>query len=64
LQRVKNKLSLSESEVSKRLNCQLSLREKVRLADFVIDNNGRIKKTEEQVKEILRSLMRRRYGRD
>ncbi|MGA2774558.1 MAG: dephospho-CoA kinase [Candidatus Omnitrophota bacterium] len=62
--RIKNKLSLSESEVSKRLNFQLPLREKVRLADFVIDNNGTIGKTKKHFGDILISLLHRKRSKD
>ena len=56
--RVKNKLSLSESEISKRQSFQLPLREKIRLADFIINNNGTFDKTEQQVEKIARSFVR------
>ena len=62
--RVKNKLSLSESEISKRQSFQLPLREKIRLADFIIDNNGTIDKTEQQVEKIVRSFVRFSRTRD
>ena len=62
--RVKNKLSLSESEISKRQGFQLPLREKMRLADFIINNNGTIGKTEQQVEKIARSFVRFSRTRD
>jgi len=64
ISRVKNKLSLSESEISKRQSFQLPLREKIRLADFIIDNNGTIGKTKEQVEKIAKSLVRFSRTRD
>lgn len=54
--RIENKMHLSKSDISKRLKCQLPLSEKIRLADFVIDNNGPISKTKRQVLKIWESL--------
>lgn len=48
------KLSLKEAE--NRINSQLPLSEKEKLADFVVDNNGKIQETEKQVREIFLSL--------
>jgi len=64
IHRIKNKLSLSGSEISKRQGFQLPLREKMRLADFIIDNNGTIDKTKEQVEKIVRSFVRFSRTRD
>ena len=64
ISRVNNKLSLSESEISKRQSFQLPLKEKIRLADFIIDNNGTIDKTEQQVEKIVRSFVRFSRTRD
>jgi len=57
--RIKNKLSLSEPEIFRRLKFQLPLKKKVRLADFVIDNSGSLQKTREQVKMIINKVIRR-----
>lgn len=48
------KLSVKEAE--NRIKSQLPLSEKVKLADFVIDNNSAIRDTKKQVKEIFLSL--------
>jgi dephospho-CoA kinase len=48
------KLSFKEAEG--RINSQLPLSEKVKLADFVVDNNGTIQETEKQVRKIFSCL--------
>lgn len=58
LQRLARKTSLSRPEILKRIGAQLSLKSKVRLADFVIDNSGTIAKTRKQVALIWRLLWR------
>lgn len=54
LARAMKKTGLSKTDILKRLKNQLPLQEKVRLADFVIDNSGTIKNTEKQVDKIRR----------
>lgn len=54
--RVLNKMPLSKVEILKRIGCQMPLKFKVRLADFVIDNNGTIGETEQQVKEVWKKM--------
>ena len=58
LKRLVQKTSLSRPEILKRIRAQLSLKSKVRLADFVIDNGGTIAKTRKQVALIWRLLWR------
>ncbi len=53
LRRLMERNDLSEKEARARIDSQLPLREKVNLADAVIDNNGSIKETEGQVEEII-----------
>jgi len=43
---------LTRAEILKRIKGQLSVKKKIRLADFVVDNRGDSKKTRRQVKEI------------
>jgi dephospho-CoA kinase len=68
LERIKRKFSFSREDMLKRIKHQMPLQLKVRLADFVIDNSGTIKETEQQVKEVWKkmnlSLARRRRTRD
>ncbi len=43
---------LSRKEIAARIRAQLPLREKIKSADYVVDNNGSLKYTEKQVREI------------
>lgn len=56
LHRLLKRTSLNKTEILKRINSQLSLDKKVRLADFVIDNSGTLNQTKRQVKAIRRLL--------
>jgi len=56
LSRAKKKFSLSSKDALSRIQSQSSIREKTRLADFVIDNRGSLKQTKKQVAEIRRKL--------
>ncbi|MCX7661386.1 MAG: dephospho-CoA kinase [Candidatus Omnitrophica bacterium] len=46
-------------EIKRRIRFQIHLREKLRFADFVIDNNGRLEQTKRQIRKILGRL---KYG--
>ena len=48
---------VSEEETIRRISAQLPLDEKVKLADFVIDNDGSIEETREQVHRVYAQLM-------
>lgn len=56
IERVKKRDSLSDEEVIDRINAQIPLEEKIKIADFVIDNTGSIADTEIKIKEILHSI--------
>jgi len=56
--RSRKRLALSKNEISRRMKYQISQNAKMRLADFIIDNNGQISKTRKQVSEIRRALAR------
>lgn len=47
----------SEEEIESRLRMQIPLAEKVRRADYVIDNGGSREKTEEQVRQVWRRVL-------
>lgn len=49
--------NISEKEIKERLNHQISLNEKVKLSDYVIDNSGSISNTKRQVREIWMILL-------
>ncbi|MDD5166801.1 MAG: dephospho-CoA kinase [Candidatus Omnitrophica bacterium] len=55
---MREKTSLKKTDILKRIECQIPLSQKVRLADFIIDNNGTIKETKKQVALIRRKLWR------
>lgn len=54
--RILKKRRLSKSEILKRIRAQISLQDKVRLADFIIDNSGAIEQTKKQARKIRRQL--------
>ncbi|MDD4900306.1 MAG: dephospho-CoA kinase [Candidatus Omnitrophica bacterium] len=56
IKRMKKKFSFSEAEVLNRIKAQLPLSDKVRIADFVIDNSGSLQETKKQVEKIRRQL--------
>ncbi len=56
IERMQRKTSLSRPDILKRIKAQIPLREKVRLADFVIDNNATLEKTKRQIQGIRRLL--------
>lgn len=56
IERVLHKVSLGKRDILKRIRHQVPLKDKVRIADFVIDNSGTIKNTKKQVNKIRRLL--------
>lgn len=58
IKRLRKKSSLTKLQIMQRIKAQIPLRVKKRLADFIIDNNGTLKQTKEQVERVLRSLPR------
>lgn len=52
LLRSKKHWKLSKAEIIARIKSQLPLAEKLKLADYVVDNNGTLRKTEKQVEGI------------
>ncbi|WP_062104315.1 dephospho-CoA kinase [Bacillus niameyensis] len=53
LQRLMKRNNLTESEAMARIQSQLSLKEKINLADYVIDNNGSLTQTEFQIDDLI-----------
>lgn len=51
-QRLQTRDHLSESEIQKHLDAQMSLDEKIKLADFVIDNSGTLEDLAHQVEAV------------
>lgn len=56
IKRCKRQWGMSAAETTKRIKLQLPLKEKIRLADYVIDNNGTLQNTRKQVKNIWKQL--------
>jgi dephospho-CoA kinase len=56
IKRIQQKTLLTKEEVFKRIRSQMPLEKKVRLADFIIDNNGTRKQTKKQVMKLRRLL--------
>lgn len=55
-ERAKQKFGLTEDAIQARLLAQLPLAEKIKRADFVIENNGELNKTRSQVEAIAQKL--------
>lgn len=54
--RAKRNLGITAEEAGKRIRAQMPLREKIRQADIIIDNNGTLNQTQKQVKRIWQKL--------
>ena len=57
VRRLMDRDSMSRESAIERLNTQMPVTDKVRQADFVIDNNGSIEQTREQVRRLYRELV-------
>ncbi len=58
IERLKKRDGLPEEEIASRIDVQLSIAEKEKRADFVVDNSGSIEETERQVFKIIDDLMK------
>lgn len=56
IQRLMQRGVFRKEDIVMRMKSQISQKEKLRFADFIIDNSGQIRKTEKQVSEIRRKL--------
>jgi dephospho-CoA kinase len=56
LKRLKEKTGLTAGELAQRIRSQMPLSQKVRRADFIIDNNGSLHQTRKQVESIRRHV--------
>ena len=59
LSRLMARNDLSQEEAEKRISAQLSLQEKQKRADVLIDNNGLLEGTRQQIRDALQKLERR-----
>jgi dephospho-CoA kinase len=55
-QRLRDRDQLTNTEAQQHIDAQMSLEEKRKLADYVIENNGNIEELERQVKSVLESI--------
>lgn len=53
LKRLRERDGTSKEEALRRINSQLSIEEKSRMADKIIDNNGTLQETKQQVEQLL-----------
>ncbi len=49
-------LGITKAEAKRRIKAQMPLRQKIRLADMIIDNDSKLKQTQKQVKQIWERL--------
>lgn len=56
MKRVKERDNLPDKEIENRLNSQIDIEEKKKLADYVIDNSGSLEETRKQVQDLLKVL--------
>ncbi|MCX5703569.1 MAG: dephospho-CoA kinase [Candidatus Omnitrophica bacterium] len=56
VKRIQKRNSISRADILKRIKFQIPLRQKLRLADFIINNSGGLTKTKKQVAGIRRLL--------
>ncbi len=59
--RLRERSGLSEEEIEARIRSQMSMEEKVKYADYVIDNSGERSETRRQVQEVYRQLDQARW---
>jgi dephospho-CoA kinase len=55
-QRLRERDHLSDEEAQRHLDAQMSLDEKRRLADYVVENNGTVDELEQQIKAVLKKI--------
>jgi dephospho-CoA kinase len=61
-ERLRARSALSEEEIESRIRSQMPNEEKIKYADFVIDNSGSIESTRVQVETVYRQLQETRHG--
>ena len=57
IERAVEKFKISKQQAIRRIKMQMPLREKIRLADIIIDNSRSLIETKEQVKEIWQKIL-------
>jgi dephospho-CoA kinase len=61
-ERLRARSALSEEEIESRIRSQMPNEEKIKYADFVIDNSGSMESTRVQVETVYRQLQETRHG--
>jgi dephospho-CoA kinase len=56
IERAAKKLGITKAEARRRIKAQMPLRQKIRFADIIIDNNGTLIQTKKQVKRLWEKL--------
>ncbi|MBN1870310.1 MAG: dephospho-CoA kinase [Candidatus Omnitrophica bacterium] len=56
IERAVKSLNITRAEAKRRIDAQMPLRQKIRLADIIIDNDGTLNQTKKQVKQIWERL--------
>lgn len=56
VERCSKKFGMYEKDICKRIDMQMSLNKKIRMADYVVDNDGTKEKTKKQVRKIWQEL--------
>ncbi len=57
IMRLRNRDGLTEEEARARIESQMAIEEKIKLADYTIDTSGTLKQTHDQVEAIYRDLL-------
>ena len=63
IKRLKKRDNLSAEEALKRIKSQMSINEKIKFADYIIDNSNSLDKTKKQVEKIWKNLISRKESR-
>ncbi|MCM8781812.1 MAG: dephospho-CoA kinase [Candidatus Omnitrophica bacterium] len=63
IKRCKKRTGLSKKEIVARIRAQMPMQEKIRFADFVIDNNGTRNQTKREVKKIWEQIQQQTIQR-
>ncbi len=64
INRLMNREKLTKKEAKKRIELQIPIEQKVKRADFVIDNSGSLENTTKQIKQILLELRKKNNERN
>ena len=63
VKRAVDNLKITEAEALKRIKMQMNIKEKLKIADIVIDNRGNLNQTKQQVEDIWQRLTQRKTAK-